>query len=166
MIDSNAVVVYNYMAKIFGWDNINSLEEMPKQFIGRTPKLIKEIYNIDTNSKISEMYSILGSTYLIKVDLNNEVKELYIMNPTNTKDAYIIAKNVENLEPIEYYINKQNTIEKYDYKTDKLLQVNNYVSSFEELPKEYKENLKDFEHKDRIFLYAKKPYGRIVEVSL
>ena len=162
--DKNIITVYNFISKLFNWNEVQLMEEIKIQ--SRIPKKIYEAYLIEDHKFIGSVYAVMGYAYWVKLDDSGEVKELYFKEDPRYPDYNGISVDINTLEIKELYKKNETTVKKYDVKTKKLLQTNYLISEFSELPKEYKEKLKDFEHKDKIFFYANKPYGKIVEISV
>ena len=164
MIDKNSITAYNFIASIFKWDKINSLDDISIK--SRFPKKVVEMYSVEDHRLLGELYIFIGDAYWVKVNDKGEASELYFKNHPKYPDCWGVSINPETLKPIEYYKETLKTIKKYDFKTNVLLQTNYFVSGFDDLPKTYQEKLKNFDHKDKIFYYANKPYGKIVEISV
>ena len=163
-VNKNCLIAYNFIAPILGWNNVNSLNEITLN--GRVPKKAVEVYSVETHQLLGELYMVMGASYWIKVSAGGEAKELYFKNHPDYPNYFGVAVDLSTLKPIEYYKKTKKTMKKYDFDTDKLLQTNYFVSKFEDLPETYKKKLNEFEHKDKIFFYANKPYGKVVEISV
>lgn len=114
------------------------------------------VYNVDTQEKIAQVF--LSGQYLIKVS-NGEVTEWYEAD----RDGYDYVSFGKDFHPLEYYEMKDiSTFVKKDIKTGEEI-VDSTIGSFNSLPLDKQELLKDFEYKKNIFVWSQKFYGFIIE---
>lgn len=116
-------------------------------------------YNLDLNKCTSiQMSWVYNNTnYAAKFD-GNCITDLYEMPETTPNISYEI--DINTLRPLVKYVNSN----KYTL-DNKLLQVNNKIKSYEDIPPDFKKLLDDVEFNiDDIVFFSTKPYGRVVEV--
>lgn len=158
--------VYEYMVSKFGGVSYANLSDFDsgvksgaatKRFI---PSKIWGMYNIDTNEILAEGYLCRYGFDLIKIK-NKKVTEYYRRLLSNKRYCFV-AYNIESLELIESYSNIDNQLRKYDWLSGDLRQANNNCT-YDTLPVDFKEAISHLEYKSQVFMYAIKPYGRVVE---
>lgn len=158
--------VYQFMVLKFGGKSFNSIEEFihgiesgdaAKRFI---PSKTWGMYNIDTKKLLIEGYLCRYGFDLIKV--KNGIVSEYGRRLVSGKNSVFVTYNLDNLEILENYKNIGNQLIKFDWLTGEQLQANNNCK-YETLPEDFKIAIKDFQYKQHVFMYAIKPYGRIVE---
>lgn len=158
--------VYQFMVSKFGGISFNSDQEFFQGIKANTatkrflPSKTWGMYNIDTKELLAEGYLCRYGFDLIKV--KNGVVHEYYRRLVSGKNSSFVAYNLDTLEIIENYKNIDNQLWKYNWETDEKLQANNNCK-YETLPDDFKEAIQGFHYKQYIFMYAIKPYGRIVE---
>lgn len=165
---SDRLIAYNFIADKLGWDSKKSDSELlATKFHNRIPKNLSYTFSLETKGILSRLFSVLKGEYLIKVK-DGAVVEFYSSNYLleNKPKVSFVAFDINTNDVIEYYISENNCLNKYDFLTDILLQVNHICSTPDEIPKSFQEDLIDFKEKNNIFIYASKPYGRVVEVKV
>lgn len=158
--------VYQFIVSKFGGKSFETIEDFSKgieaniatkRFI---PSKTWAMYNIDTKEILAEGYLCRYGFDLVKIK-NGKVSEYYRRLVSGRNSAFV-AYDLDTLEIIESYKNMDNQLWKFNWETGEKLQVNNNCK-YETLPDDFKNSLKDFNYKDYVFMYAVKPYGRIVE---
>jgi len=158
--------VYQFMVSRFGGKSFESIEDFSQGIVSRTvtkrfiPCKTWAMYNIDTQTILAEGYLCRYGFDLIKV--KNGVVSEYYRRLVSGKNSAFVAYDLDTLEIIEYYKNIDNELWKFDFKSDEKMQANNNCK-YETLPDDFKVAIMDFEYKHQVFMYATKPYGRIVE---
>jgi hypothetical protein len=174
---------YNFLAEKNNWTKVSNLEELDIGCKEHYIRKFSSMINVSDHSLRSNLYiwginedltCILG---MIK-EINGEVIEHYTKVPTNfkfpIKDDEIpifASRDLSTNEILEYYsyeievneVNPPKREMKYNMKGE-LLQTNHMITKFDELPKEFQNALSDYPYKDKIRMYANKPYGMIVEI--
>ncbi|HSI44078.1 MAG TPA: hypothetical protein VK949_07010 [Methylotenera sp.] len=159
-------LVYEFMVSKFGGQSFDSMEALAqgikddsatKRFI---PSKTWAMYNIDSREILAEGFLCRYGFDLIKVK-NGRVSEYY-RRLVSAKNSAFVAYDLNTLEIIENYKNIGNQLWKFNWKTGEKLQANNNCN-YESLPDEFKRGIDDFRFKHQVFMYAVKPYGRIVE---
>jgi hypothetical protein len=162
----NHFKVYQFMVSKFGgvfFDSMLAFEEgvrlgkATKRFI---PGKTWGMYNIDSQELMAEGYLCRYGFDLIKVK-NGNVAEYYRRLISNEKYCFI-AYDIDTLAPIESYSNIGNQLHKFDWNSGDLKQKNNNCT-YDSLPDDFREATKHLTYKRHIFMYAIKPYGRVVE---
>jgi hypothetical protein len=160
------LAVYQFMISKFGGIQFDSLAEFQeaikagaatKRFL---PGKTWGMYNIDTKEILAEGYLCRYGFDLIKVK-QGKVTEYYRRLLSN-KQYCFVSYDLETLHPIETYRNEGNQLNKYDWLTDGLGQSNNNCT-YDTLPDDFKAAVEGFAYRSQIFMYAVKPYGRVVE---
>lgn len=168
---------YNFLAEKNNWTKVSNLEELDngckEHYIRKNGiminisdySLMSTLYLWSTNWNNDDVNSFLG---MIKV-IDGEVTEYYTRPPKiyNNMGGWV-SRDLYTNKMLEYYLynfqdNKLQEL-KYDMEGE-LLQTNYMISKFDELPEEYQNALIDYPDKDKIYGYANKPYGKIVEVN-
>jgi hypothetical protein len=158
--------VYQFMVNKFGGRSFETYEafaeavllgEATKRFV---PNKTWGMYNIDTKKILAEGYLCRYGFDLIKV--KQGVVTEYYRRLVSGKNPAFVAYDLETLAPIERYRNIDNQLRKYDWQSDEQLQANNNCT-FATLPEDFKTMIQDFEFKHMVFIFAVKPYGRVVE---
>lgn len=158
--------VYQFMVSKFGGKSFDTIgdfsqgiesEIATKRFI---PSKTWAMYNIDTKAILAEGYLCRYGFDLIKVK-NGAVSEYY-RRLVSGKNSAFVAYDLQTLEIIENYNNIDNQLWKFDWNTGEKLQSNNNCK-YDTLPEDFKLSIQDFSFKHHVFMYAIKPYGRIVE---
>jgi hypothetical protein len=162
-------IVYEFMVSKFGGKSFASehaffqalinQEDVTRRFV---PSKAWGVYNIDSKTMVAEGYYCRYGFDMIKV--KNGVVSEYYRRLVSEKHASFVAYDLDIMEVTEYYKTVDNQEYKFDSRTGKILQVNNYCT-YMALPREFKLALSDFEYKTSVFIYAIKPYGRIVEFN-
>lgn len=158
------LAAYNYFANYFGWPVLSTLKEVVNNpHTERRPKLMSQAFLVDDLSLISALYELQQEKYCVKI-VGDEATEFYILKPEGVDKADItfVAYDINTQKPIEYYRQNTRVETKHDFESDQLKQVN-YLSTYDKLPETIKLAVKDFKYKKYIFIYAKKPYGTIIE---
>lgn len=159
-------IVYQFMATRFGgvaYDTFKAFQQgvasgdASKRFL---PSKTWGMYNIDTNELLAEGYLCRYGFDLVKVK-NGKVSEYYRRLLSN-KDHCFVAYDVDTLKVVETYRNVDNRLNKYDWPSGELKQSNNNCN-YEMLPEDFKAAISSFAYKNNVFMYAIKPYGRVVE---
>lgn len=160
--------VYQYLVNKFGgvsFDTPESFQEAvttgaaTKRFV---PSKTWGMFNIDTKEVLAEGYLCRYGFDLVKVS-KGVVTEYYRRLLSNKRWAFI-AYDVETLEPKERYQNIGNQLCKFDWLTGQPLQANNNCT-FDSLPTDFQSEIQTFPYRKNVFMYAIKPYGRVVEFS-
>ena len=169
--------VYDFFADKNEWDKVSNEEQLILECEKRIIRKLSSMYNIEDLSLLSSIYSWGNDQDAALAQLkvvNDNITEYYMVSKYYTKDfdktfnSYSVALDMETDEILEYYFYdltsdcKQLKEMKYS-KDKKFLQVNYGVSTFEDLPEEFKDKLVNFPNKESIFGYASKPYGKIIE---
>lgn len=163
---SNRLIAYNFFAIKFGWPQKISEEELDSEPLkGRIPDIHSKMYLIETQELFSEIYHIYNTSYCVKIK-DGKITDFYTTGDghINKPNCSFITYDIQTNQPIEYYKIDGNFENKYDYNTDELLQ-QNIMCEFKDLPENIKTQLQQFQFKDKIKLYAIKPYGAIVECA-
>lgn len=162
----NHYEVYQFMVSKFGGKSFDSIQEFyqgietnlaTKRFL---PSKTWAMYNIDSKEILAEGFLCRYGFDLIKVK-NGKVSEYYRRLVSGRNSAFV-AYDLATLDIIENYKNIDNQLWKFDWKTGEKLQANNNCK-YESLPEDFKSAIKDFYYKNQVFMYAIKPYGRIIE---
>lgn len=164
---SDRLIAYNFIADKLGWDSKKSDSELlATEFHNRIPKNLSYAFSLETKGILSRLFSVLKGEYLIKVK-DGAVVEFYSSNYLleNKPKVSFVAFDINTNDVIEYYISENNCLNKYDFLTDNLKQVN-HICRQDKVPESFQKDLIDFKEKNNIFIYASKPYGRIVEVKV
>ncbi|EUJ10337.1 hypothetical protein Meth11DRAFT_1151 [Methylophilaceae bacterium 11] len=158
--------VYQFMVSKFGGQSFDTIESFSQGLLANTvtkrfvPSKTWAMYNIDTKEILAEGYLCRYGFDLIKVK-DGQVCEYY-RRLVSGRNSTFVAYDLDTLDIIESYKNIGNQLWKYDWKTGEKLQANNNCT-YDTLPEEIKRSIKDFRFRHHIFMYAHKPYGRIVE---
>ena len=176
---------YNFLAEKNNWTKVSNLEELDNGCKEHNIKKSSIMINISDCSLMSTLY-VWGTDCdddyiaqgLIKV-IDGEVTEYYTTPPKNfnvsnvsnvSTKGMVVSRDLSTDEILEYYLlNIQDDIIVHELKYDmegQLLQTNHVISKFDQLPEEYQNALNHYPDKDKINLYADKPYGKVVEVNL
>jgi hypothetical protein len=164
------VIAYNYLANKLGWPTKQTLEEVGIDADkNRVPLVKHQTYLVDSLKLVSTIYGFENQQYGVKV-VGSEVTEFYVRKPEGIVKPNLtyVTYDVKTGEPLEYYCKDSDgdsgaKIEtKYNFKTDEVMQVNHFAKTAE-LPEDVKKRVATFKYKNNIFIYAEKPYGRIVE---
>lgn len=162
------LTVYQFMVSKFGGIYYETVEsflqgiangEVTKRFI---PSKTWAMYNIDTKEILAEGYLCRYGFDLVKV--KSGVVTEYYRRLVSGRNAAFVAYDLDTLEIVEYYRNIDKQLCKFDAKTELMLQANNNCT-FETLPVDFQDALVGFKYKHQAFMYAIKPYGRVVEFS-
>jgi hypothetical protein len=133
----------------------------------RVPLVKHQTYLVDDLKLVSTIYGFENQQYGVKV-VDGEVTEFYVRKPEGVikPNLTYVTYDVKTGEPLEYYCKDNNDVTKtetkYNFKTDEVMQVNHFAKPAE-LPADIKKLVANFKYKKNIFIYAEKPYGRIVE---
>lgn len=158
--------VYQFMVSKFGGQSFDTMEGFSRGIEANTatkrfiPSKTWAMYNIDTKKILAEGYLCRYGFDLIKIK-DGKVSEYY-RRLTSGRNSSFVAYDLDTLEIIEDYKNIGNQLWKYDWETGEKLQANNNCK-YETLPEDFKQSIDDFSFKHHVFMYAIKPYGRIVE---
>ena len=162
------VIAYNYLANKLGWPTKQTLEEvMVDSDKNRIPVIKHQTYLVDGLKLVSTVYAFENQKYGVKV-ADGEVTEFYVEKPEGVVKPNLtyVTYDVKTGEPLEYYRKDSDEVAKtetkYNFKTDEVMQVNHFARTTE-LPADVKKLVATFKYKRNIFIYAEKPYGRIVE---
>lgn len=159
---SPALTAYNLLAKTLGWPNIVDAQGLTRlRFCGRNPQHLSRYYCLEESRFFADLFSFMSGQYLVKVN-DDAAVELYTGPHPAHPNSTNAALDMVTLEVKEFYIVVQNTEKKFDAKTDYLMQENTFTT-YDALPNDFKQDLANFENKEDIYLFARKPYGRIVE---
>jgi hypothetical protein len=166
-VTSDHWLVYEFMVTRFGGISFDSKESftealltggvVTKRFV---PAKTWGMYNIDTRQTLAEGYLCRYGFDLVKV--KNDMVSEYYRRTLSSKDRSFVAYDLETLDVIEYYQNEGEQVVKYNAQTNQRMQ-GNVIASYEALPNDFKSALQDFRYKESVFMYAIKPYGRVVE---
>ena len=165
MLDDH-FAVYQFMVSKFGGISFSSSEEFvqaakngsaTKRFI---PSKTWGMYNIDTKEILAEGYLCRYGFDLIKV--KKGIVTEYYRRLLSSKRWTFVAYNLQTLDIIESYQNIENQLRKFDWITGEKLQANNNCT-YSTLPEDFRLAIKSFAYRDHVFMYAIKPYGRVVE---
>lgn len=113
-------------------------------------------FNIDTHTQLSQGW--ISDKYLVKV-AGGAVVELYKPMPNSWESLTLNGEST-----IEKYELGDGVLTKYDLNNNVLQE--NFVGTLNELPAEWRVAIQDQPWASQVFLWAVKPYGRIVEYSL
>lgn len=160
-------LVYEFMVGKFGGISFDSAEafaealfsggDVTKRFV---PCKTWGMYNIDQKTILAEGYLCRYGFDLIKVK-NGAIAEYY-RRLVSGKNSAFVAYDLETLEVVEHYKNEANQLWKFDSNTGDRMQANNNCT-YATLPEDYKDAIADFKFREHVFMYAQKPYGRVVE---
>lgn len=117
------------------------------------------VFNIDTFEDVSDVF-ICGK-YWVKTTLK-DVLEWYKEGYTTPEGENVFGVSLDLLtgEPVDIYRVFSDGVNKTA--PDGAVTVTRYTT-YEQLPVEVQEKLKDFPFKDSISMYSEKPYGRVIE---
>jgi hypothetical protein len=170
---------YNFLAEKNNWTKVFTTKDLndgcKKHHIRKFSSMIRvSDYSLMSNLYVwgtkADLDSIVG---MIK-EFDGEVIEHYTKVPRNFKfpikddeSVAFVSRDLSTNKILEYYaydiaVNPKKEM-KYSVK-GKLLQTNHMIKKFDELPKEFQNALIDYPDKDKIRIYANKPYGMIVEI--
>jgi hypothetical protein len=170
-----SLITYNFLAEKNNWTKVSNLEELDIGCKEHYIRKFSSMINVSDHSLRSNLYiwginedltCILG---MIK-EINGEVIEYYTKPPKNfnvSTEGMVewVSRDLSTDEILEYYIYDAAVMEEIKYSIKgELLQTNYAITKFDELPKEFQNALTNYPDKDKIILYADKPYGRVVEV--
>ena len=171
-----SLIAYNFLAEKNNWDKVSNLEELD---IGCKERYIikySSMINVSDHSLRSNLYicgineDLTCILCMIK-EINGEVIEYYTKPPKNfnvSTEGTVewVSRDLSTDEILEYYIYDAAVMGEMKYSIKgELLQTNYEITKFDELPKEFQNALTNYPDKDKIVLYADKPYGRVVEIS-
>ena len=158
---------YNFYAEKTGLELFNSIDKFKEIKNNLHFQRTFWVYEIDSNKILSFAYGNHdGRNNCIIRTVNDKVTEFFKLGHIKfTNQTNWISYTLDGKTKIEYYDSDyENKLEKkYDWRENKLKQVN-YVVTFNDLDDETQNLLKDFEYKQNIFIYAQKPYGRVLYV--
>jgi hypothetical protein len=127
--------------------------------------LFSGMYNLDTKKFDSYLYQSSDFTTLIKI--SNDVVTEYYKRSEDIKNY--VSYDIDTNEPKEYYSSEGNLEIKRDYNTHAVMQENTFCLPHE-VPEEFTSLIESNDEvkqcKNRVGLYATKPYGRIVEIYM
>lgn len=160
-------LVYEFMVKKFGGISFESTETFSQALLSGdaftkrfVPSKTWAMYNIDAKEILAEGFLCRYGFDLVKV--KNGVVSEYYRRLVSGKNAAFVAYDLDTLEVVEHYKNEDSKLWKYDSNTGDALQANNNCT-YATLPEDYKSAIQDFKYRESVFMYAKKPYGRVVE---
>lgn len=126
------------------------------------PSYNYSVVDIDTKQVVSTLWTARNHFEWVKTR-NNVVIEHYRRFPATPK-TYFKNYDLVSGEVFEYYTYTGARSIKIDAKTDEIKSWTTF-SDFEGLPEEYKSKLQEYVHKDKIFGWSDRAYGKIVYVA-
>ena len=169
----NLLKVYKFLAQKNNWIITLSDHELMQQITEECVK--KDIFKASSVINIDD-YSVISSLYGWDRDENGDPKYLVKLVDGNITEYYIrpikkfrrlnarwMSVDIHSGEPIEYYVYDNVTEKKYDVNSN-LMQINYAVGKFEDLPDDFKLALENYPEKNKVFMYSRKPYAKVVEI--